>query len=123
MQENKNEVEGIQTINDSLKELEDIPYDAPAKESQVALNNVMIEDSLGKNLSIRATELERTFQDALPTFYDTKIQIGNMEQPMSVNEMQQQGMHSEARAAHLWWRKSFYHVNGIYKERFCRLLT
>lgn len=116
MQENKNEVEGIQIINDSVKELEDIPYDIPAKESQVALNNVLIDDSLGKNLSLRTTELERTFQDATSTFYNTKIQIGDMEKPMSVNEMQQQGMHSEARAAAQWWKKSFYHVNGVYKK-------
>ena len=32
------EVEGIQVINDSLKEIEDKPYDAPLKESQVYNN-------------------------------------------------------------------------------------
>ena len=116
MQENKNEVEGIQIINDSIKEMEDKPYDIPAKESHAALQEVMINDTLGKNLSLRATELERTFQDAIPTFYNTKIQIGNMEKPMSVNEMRQQGMDTEASAAALWWKKSFYHINGVYKK-------
>ena len=116
MQENKNEVEGIQIINDSLKEIEDKPYDTPLKESQVALNDVMISDTLGKNYSLRSTELERSYQDALPTFYSTKIQIGDMEKPMTVNEMQQQGMFAEARAAQLWWKKSFYHLNGVYKK-------
>ena len=114
VEENTNEKNGIELIAEAYRN-----SDKPTitqLESDNALAESMLAASTSNNLAARATELERSFQDSLPTFYQTKIQIGNMEKPMSVYELQKAGRFREARAAQLWWTKSFYMLNGVYER-------
>ena len=114
VEENTNEKDGIELLAEAYRET-----DKPTitqTESNLALQESLLASSTSNNLAARATELERSFQDSLPTFYQTKIQIGNMEKPMSVYELQKAGRFREARAAQLWWTKSFYMLNGVYER-------
>ncbi len=114
VEENKNEKDGIELLAEAYKE-----SDSPTitqTESTIALQESLLASTTSSNLAARATELERSFQDSLPTFYQTPIQIGNMEKPMSVYDLQKAGRFREARAAQLWWTKSFYMLNGVYER-------
>ena len=90
VEENTNEKDGIELLAEAYRET-----DKPTitqTESNLALQESLLASSTSNNLAARATELERSFQDSLPTFYQTKIQIGDMEKPMSVYELQKAGI-------------------------------